>query len=131
MTQNIEQLIGSIRFDEQGLVVAAIQDAESGEVLMVGYMSEESLRKTAELGRACFWSRSRRKLWVKGERSGHIQRVREIRIDCDGDALLVKVDQEGGACHTGYRSCFYREFDTQTGQLEVAGERVFDPDEVY
>ncbi|MDI6829893.1 MAG: phosphoribosyl-AMP cyclohydrolase [Actinomycetota bacterium] len=97
-----------IKFDSQGLVPAIVQDVESGEVLMLAYMNEESLRRTLESGRTWFWSRSRREFWCKGETSGHRQYVREIRYDCDGDALLVKVLQVGPACHTGERSCFFR-----------------------
>jgi len=95
-------------FDEKGLIPAIVQDAENGEVLMVAYMNEESLRRTLQTGRTWFWSRSRGELWCKGETSGHRQFVREIRYDCDGDAILVKVIQIGPACHTGERSCFYR-----------------------
>ena len=91
-----------------GLVPAIVQDAISGEVLMLGYMNEESLRKTLETGLATYWSRSRNELWTKGETSGHYQHVQEIRIDCDEDTLLIKVIQDGAACHTGNRSCFYR-----------------------
>ena len=91
-----------------GLVPAIVQDAISGEVLMLGYMNEESLRKTLETGLATYWSRSRNELWTKGETSGHYQHVQEIWIDCDEDTLLVKVIQDGAACHTGNRSCFYR-----------------------
>ena len=91
-----------------GLVPAIVQDAISGEVLMLGYMNEESLRKTLETGLATYWSRSRNELWTKGETSGHYQHVQEIRIDCDEDTLLIKVFQDGAACHTGNRSCFYR-----------------------
>ena len=108
------------------LVPAIVQDAESGEVLMLAYMNREALAKTLETGKAHYWSRSRGKLWLKGESSGHFQKVVEARIDCDQDAILLKVRQEGGACHTGYRSCFYRDLDG-----EVVGEQVFDPDEVY
>ena len=91
-----------------GLVPAIVQDAISGEVLMLGYMNEESLRKTFETGLATYWARSRNELWTKGETSGHYQHVQEIRIDCDEDTLLIKVIQDGAACHTGNRSCFYR-----------------------
>lgn len=91
-----------------GLVPAIVQDAISGEVLMLGYMNEESLCKTLETGLATYWSRSRNELWTKGETSGHYQHVQEIRIDCDEDTLLIKVIQDGAACHTGNRSCFYR-----------------------
>jgi len=97
---------------------------------MVAYMNDESWAKTRETGKACFWSRSRKKLWLKGETSGKVQIVKEIFLDCDNDALLLKVEQTGGAaCHTGYRSCFYRK--VTNGRLETVGERVFDPKEVY
>ena len=120
-----------VDFDKgNGLVPAVVQDAESGEVLMLGYMNAESLARTLETGRACFFSRSRGKLWTKGETSGHVQKVREVRLDCDGDTLLVRVEQVGGAaCHEGYRSCFFRRL-TPAG-TEVVEERVFDPKEVY
>jgi len=114
----------------QGLVPAIVQDWKTGEVLMVAYMNAESWAKTQETGKACFWSRSRRKLWLKGETSGHVQIVKEIYLDCDSDALLLKVEQVGGAaCHTGYRSCFYRQI--VHGRTVARGERVFDPKEVY
>ncbi len=96
-----------LKFDDRGLIPAIIQDAGSGEVLMLGYMNEESLRRTLKSGRTWFWSRSRQEYWCKGETSGHRQYVREIRYDCDGDAILVKVEQIGPACHTGERSCFF------------------------
>jgi phosphoribosyl-AMP cyclohydrolase len=113
-----------------GLVPAIVQDWKTGDVLMVAYMNAESWAKTRETGKACFWSRSRRKLWLKGETSGHVQIVREAYLDCDADALLLKVEQLGGAaCHTGYRSCFYRKIGEQG--VEIVGERVFDPKEVY
>jgi len=114
----------------QGLVPAIIQDWKTGEVLMVAYMNADSWAKTLETGKACFWSRSRQKLWLKGETSGHVQMVKEIYLDCDNDALLLKVEQVGGAaCHTGYRSCFYRQI--VNGRTVTKGERVFDPKEVY
>ena len=113
-----------------GLVPAILQDWKTGEVLMVGYMNAESWAKTQETGKACFWSRSRKKLWVKGETSGHFQIVKEVCLDCDADALLIKVEQIGGAaCHTGHRSCFYRRIEK--GATVEVGERVFDPKEVY
>lgn len=113
-----------------GLAPAIVQDWKTGEVLMVGYMNAASWAKTLETGRACFWSRSRQKLWMKGETSGHIQIVKEIYVDCDQDAILLRVEQIGGAaCHTGYRSCFYRRLEN--GRLIEQGERVFDPQEVY
>jgi len=100
-----------VEFDEHGLVPAIIQDAGDGAVLMLGYMDEEALRRSLDSGRTWFWSRSRREYWCKGETSGDRQWIRSVAYDCDGDALLVRVDQDGrGACHTGERSCFYRFF---------------------
>jgi phosphoribosyl-AMP cyclohydrolase len=114
----------------EGLIPAVVQDWKTGEVLMVAYMNPESWAKTQETGKACFWSRSRKKLWLKGETSGHVQIVKEIYLDCDSDTLLLKVEQVGGAaCHTGYRSCFYRKI--VNGRTEVIGERIFDPKEIY
>lgn len=110
------------KFDDQGLIPAIIQDWENGEVLMLGYMNEESLRRTIESGRTWFWSRSRREFWCKGETSGHRQYVRDIRYDCDADALLIKVVQVGPACHTGARSCFYREVEEARTNLEPGTE---------
>lgn len=115
-----------LAFDEAGLLPAIAQDADSGEVLMLAHVDAEAVERTAETGLAHYRSRSRDELWQKGETSGHVQQVSEIRVDCDGDALLYLVDQAGGACHTGYRSCFHRTLDG-----EVVGERVFDPDAVY
>ena len=96
-----------LKFDEKGLIPTVIQDGTSNEVLMVAYMNKESLETTLKEGRTCFWSRSRKTLWRKGETSGHVQKVLEIRADCDTDCLLIKVDQTGPACHTGKRSCFF------------------------
>jgi phosphoribosyl-AMP cyclohydrolase len=97
-----------LRFDDRGLIPAVVQDADDGDVLMVAWMNRESLERTLEEGRTVFWSRSRRELWRKGETSGHVQHVEEVRADCDGDALLVRVHQVGAACHTGERTCFHR-----------------------
>lgn len=115
---------------QDGLVPAIVQDAESGEVLMLAYVNEEAWRMTLQTGIAHYWSRSRDKLWKKGESSGNVQEIREIRIDCDSDTVLFKVNQKGGAaCHTGYRSCF---FNLIRGRgVIVDGERVFDPSDVY
>ena len=96
-----------LKFDEKGLIPAVIQDGESNEILMVAYMNKESLDITLKEKRTCFWSRSRQTLWRKGETSGHVQKVLEIRADCDADCLLIRVDQTGPACHTGERSCFF------------------------
>lgn len=104
-------LIEQIRWDERGLVPAIVQDDLSGQVLMLAYMNREALERTLETGEAHFWSRSRQALWHKGESSGHVQRVRAVHIDCDGDTLLLLVDPAGPACHTGHRTCFYRRLD--------------------
>ncbi len=121
--------LSALKFDEKGLIPAVVCDYQSNEVLMVGYMNQEALQRTVDSGRTVFWSRSRQQFWVKGERSGHGQYVKWIRLDCDGDTLLVGVEQVGGACHRGYRSCFFREW--RDGQWETVAERVFDPDQVY
>jgi phosphoribosyl-AMP cyclohydrolase len=109
-----------------GLVPVVVQDAGTRDVLMVAYANDEAVRLTRETGFAHYYSRSRQRLWKKGEESGHLQRVREILVDCDEDCLLYRVDQTGAACHTGYRSCFYR-----TIEGEVVDERLVDPAEVY
>jgi phosphoribosyl-AMP cyclohydrolase / phosphoribosyl-ATP pyrophosphohydrolase len=101
------------KFDKDGLIPAIIQDVRTSEILMLAYMNKLSLRKTLEIGRTHFWSRSRKKLWLKGETSGHFQDVKEIYYDCDADTLLIKVEQTGVACHTGNRSCFYRKLKIQ------------------
>ena len=113
-----------------GLVPAIVQDNETGEVLMLGYMNQEAFDATLATGKATFYSRSRQTLWVKGETSGNVQLVKEIRIDCDDDTVLIKVEQLGGAaCHTGHRSCFYKKVENDT--IRIIGEPVFDPKEVY
>lgn len=124
--------LDDIKFDEKGLVPAICQDAETGDILMFAWMNRESLEKTIETCVMTYWSRSRKKLWVKGESSGNTQTVREIRVDCDGDCLLFKVtpNGSGAACHEGYRSCFFRRFDDGNGFVTV-GERVFNPEDVY
>ena len=122
------------KFDADGLVTCVATDAASGEVLMVAHMNADALKKTIATGEAWYFSRSRRALWKKGETSGHIQRVVEMRVDCDQDAVWIKVEQAGGACHTGRRSCFYRAVPlgkSGEGSLEFRDERVFDPAVVY
>jgi phosphoribosyl-AMP cyclohydrolase len=124
------------KFDADGLVTCVATDATSGDVLMVAHMNAAALRKTIETGEAWYFSRSRRALWKKGESSGHVQRVIEMRVDCDQDAVWIKVEQAGGrACHTGRRSCFYRAVPVGTGgavRLEFRdGDRLFDPAAVY
>lgn len=114
-----------------GLIPAIAQDSDTGEILMLAYINEESWNETLKSGCATYWSRSRKKLWKKGESSGNVQKVREILIDCDEDTVIFKVEQIGGAaCHEGYRSCFFRKL-RDDGSFEVTGERVFDPAEVY
>ncbi|MEO0606992.1 MAG: phosphoribosyl-AMP cyclohydrolase [Pseudomonadota bacterium] len=105
------------KFNADGLIAAIAQDAETGEILMLAWMNEAALRATLETGRGTYWSRSRQQLWVKGETSGHSQDVVEVWMDCDQDALVLKVHQTGGACHTGRASCFYRQIDPQTLRL--------------
>jgi len=120
-----DDLLNDLKFTD-GLIVAIVQDFHTNEVLMCAYMNLEAVEKTVETKIAHYWSRSRKKFWKKGESSGHTQKIREIMIDCDNDALLLKVEQVGGACHTGYRSCFYRRSDGK-----ITGEKIFDPEEVY
>lgn len=124
-------ILDELKFDQAGLIPAIVQDVESNEVLMVAFMNRQALQRTIESGRACFWSRSRQEYWVKGETSGHTQTVKSVAIDCDGDALLIKVEQRGGACHVGYRSCFFREVSSDGNSSRIVGEKVFNPDEVY
>ncbi|MFZ7124910.1 MAG: phosphoribosyl-AMP cyclohydrolase [Desulfobacterales bacterium] len=121
----------ALNFDKTGGLIPAIaQDVQTGEVLMLAFMNEAAWRKTLETGLATYWSRSRKELWVKGGTSGNVQRVHEIRVDCDNDTVLLKVEQMGGAaCHTGHYSCFYRK--VKDGSLETTGTPVFDPKEVY
>jgi len=120
-----------IDFDKSGGLVPAIaQDHATGQVLMLAWMNREAFDETVRTGRACYWSRSRSKLWRKGEESGHVQEVKEICIDCDADTILLKVHQIGGAaCHEGYASCFFRKLEN--GELVTVGERLFDPKQVY
>lgn len=121
--------VDQLKFDQNGLIPAVICDHQTNEVLMVGYMNEAAVHQTVDSGRVTFYSRSRQKMWVKGETSGHTQTVKWLRVDCDEDTLLVGVEQAGGACHLGYRSCFFREL--RDGQWQVIAEKVFDPEAVY
>ena len=117
---------------EDGLIPAIAQDWKTGEVLMLAYINEDSWKYSLETGNATYWSRSRQKLWKKGESSGNVQKIKEILVDCDEDTVVFKIDQIGdAACHVGYRSCFYRKVDVEKNELEVVGELVFDPAEVY
>jgi phosphoribosyl-AMP cyclohydrolase len=120
----------AIKWDEQGLVAAIAQDASSGRVLMVAWMNQTALEASLQEGRAVYWSRSRGRLWRKGEESGHVQQIRELRLDCDGDAILLSVEQVGGiACHTGRESCFYRVFDA--GEWRETDAVLRDPTQIY
>jgi phosphoribosyl-AMP cyclohydrolase len=121
----------TIDFEKMGgLIPAVAQDHATGEVLMLGFMNRDAWQATLETGRATYYSRSRKRLWVKGETSGHVQLVREIRIDCDDDAVVLKIEQVGGAtCHTGRRSCFHKRVEGDS--VQIVGEPVFDPREVY
>ncbi len=117
-------------FNKMDLIPVIAQDWETGEVLMLAYMNQEAWEKTLETGKVHYYSRSRQKLWLKGETSGHVQLVKEIRLDCDADTLLIKVEQIGGAaCHEGYRSCFFRHLHQNTWQIDIP--KVFDPKEKY
>ncbi|HHE08150.1 MAG TPA: phosphoribosyl-AMP cyclohydrolase [Chlorobaculum parvum] len=125
-----KSFLETVKFDDRGLVPAIVQDHETGKVLMMAWMNLESLKMTLEKKKACYWSRSRNKLWLKGESSGNMQEVHDILIDCDGDTLLLKVSQKGGACHVGYHSCFYRK--TSDGEnMEICDTLMFDPEKVY
>jgi phosphoribosyl-AMP cyclohydrolase len=125
-----KDLLNAVKYDVNGLVSAIAQDVATGDVLMIAYMNEQTLRQTLETGIMTYWSRSRAKVWVKGETSGNTQEVEEIRIDCDGDALLFKIRQNGGAaCHTGFSSCFHRRLED--GDLVIDGDRAFNPQDVY
>jgi phosphoribosyl-AMP cyclohydrolase len=129
-----EGLVLKPKFDASGLITCVATDAATGDVLMVSHMNDEALRKTVASGEAWYFSRSRNALWRKGETSGHTQRVVEMRLDCDQDAVWLKVEQKGAACHTGRRSCFYRKVEADDGGTRLSfidADRLFDPDAVY
>ncbi len=120
------------KFDQNGLIPAIAQDNETGHILMVAFMNDEALDHTLRTGNATYYSRSRRKLWKKGEESGHVQKVREILVDCDQDCLILKVTVDQGQCHVGYQSCFYRRVKSDApDQLEFVAEPVYRPEDVY
>jgi len=127
MDAQLEQL----KFDSNGLIPAIIQDASTGQVLMMAWMNRAALDKTVQTGQTYFFSRSRGKLWLKGETSGHVQQVKSIATDCDQDVLLIKVEQAGAACHEGYYSCFFREHQSGEKDWKIIAEKVFDPKTVY
>jgi len=126
------KILETVKFDSNGLVPAIAQDDRTGEVLMMAWMNRESLEETIRTRRAVYWSRSRKMLWRKGEESGNVQEVLSVHLDCDADVLLLRVNQIGGAaCHTGHRSCFYREVTDGGNELTVKGNVIFDPTVVY
>ena len=125
----IERLLAEISFDSDGLVPAVAQQHDTGEVLMLAWMNREAVRITLAEGRACYWSRSRQALWRKGESSGQVQSLYELRLDCDGDTVLLLVDQHGVACHTGRRNCFFRAW--RDGELREIAAPVIDPEQLY
>ncbi len=124
-------MVDILKFDKDGLMPAIVQDYQTQEVLMLAYMNKEAFEKTIQTGKTHFWSRSRKKMWLKGEESGHIQHVKDIFFDCDSDTLLIKVRQECAACHEGYKSCFFRKADVEKDGIDIVGEKVFDPEKIY
>lgn len=124
------QGLDDLKYDKDGLIPAIVQDADTGEVLMMAYMNRNSLEDSIRTGKTHFWSRSRKKYWMKGESSGHTQDIQAIYIDCDGDTLLIKARQHGAACHEGYKNCFFRQH-TPGGEWKVIAERLVDPATVY
>ena len=131
--QNIEEGLKFIpKFDENGLILAIAQDAETNQVLMVAYMNRQALDLTIQTGYATYFSRSRQKLWKKGEESGHVQKIRQILVDCDQDCLVLKVLVDSGQCHVGYQSCFYRTLKKNSDkELKFIAEKVYNPKEIY
>lgn len=119
------------KFNEEGLLPVIVQDYNTNEVLMLAYMNEQSFKETLKTKKCVFYSRSRGKMWLKGETSGHFQIVKEIFVDCDNDAVLIKAEQKGAACHTGYYSCFYRRLDPETEKIDITGKKIFNPEDVY
>ena len=129
MTDQTTDLLDAIKFNDDGLVAAIAQQHDTGEVLMMAWMNKEAVTETVSTGRVCYFSRSRGKLWRKGESSNQIQKLVDFRIDCDGDTILLKVDQDGVACHTGRRDCFYRAW--RDNELQTIAEVLIDPDKLY
>lgn len=119
------------KLDENGLMPAIVQDYKSREVLMLAYVNKQAFKKMLAIGKTCFYSRSRKTYWIKGESSGHIQRIKNITTDCDRDTLLIQVDQKGGACHLGYRTCFVHLLDQKGNIGKITQKKVFDPKKVY
>ena len=126
---NLEPLLDQVKFDDRGLASAIVLDAKTGQPLMFAFVNRESLKLTLETGKMHYWSRSRKEIWFKGGTSGHVQNVKEVFVDCDNDAFVFKVEQLGGACHTGNYSCFFRKLGPE-GWIDL-GDKVFDPTKVY
>src|SRR6516164_3134656 len=124
-------LLDQLKFDANGLIPAIIQEQASGRVLMMAWMNRASLEKTVATGKTHFWSRSRQKFWIKGETSGHVQTVKDIAFDCDGDTLLIQVEQVGAACHEGYQSCFFRSTEPNGSGFRVTESRLEEPEQIY
>lgn len=122
---SLDSFIDGLKYDENGLIPGVVQDYDNGQVLMVAYMNRDAVRETLTSGRACFWSRSRQKFWIKGETSGNIQQVKEVLVDCDKDCFVIKVQQTGAACHEGYRSCFFRKVH-EDGSMEIIEEKLME-----
>jgi phosphoribosyl-AMP cyclohydrolase len=120
-----------LKFDANGLIPAIVQDARTKRVLMMAWMNRSSLEMTLKSGKTHFWSRSRQKFWMKGETSGHTQTVKNVAFDCDGDTLLIQVDQIGAACHEGYQSCFYRSVETPGSTFKITEDRLESPEQIY
>lgn len=130
--KNVSKWLNKVQWDEYGLVPVIAQQIDSNDVLMFAWMNREALEKTVELGEAVYWSRSRKKLWRKGEDSGHIQKVLEIRLDCDSDVVLLKVEQVGDiACHTGRHSCFFQKLNVDEAEWQAVDAVLKDPDDIY
>ncbi|MCZ7638391.1 MAG: phosphoribosyl-AMP cyclohydrolase [Verrucomicrobia bacterium] len=124
-------LFDHLKFNRDGLIPAIIQEQRTGRVLMMAWMNRASIEKTLETGRTWFWSRSRQKYWMKGESSGHVQVVKDVAFDCDGDTLLIRVEQTGAACHEGYLSCFFRSAAAGGAEVRVTEARQVDPEQAY
>jgi phosphoribosyl-AMP cyclohydrolase len=123
--------LDQLKFDAQGLIPAIVQEEKTGRVLMMAWMNRASLEQTLRTGKTHFWSRSRQKFWMKGESSGHIQLVKDVAFDCDGDTLLIQVEQTGAACHEGYQSCFYRSVQDAGESVKVTESRLVEPEKIY
>ena len=123
--------IEKLKFNEDGLIPAIVQEAGTGRVLMMAWMNRASVQRTVATGNTCFWSRSRQKFWIKGESSGHFQKVKDMALDCDGDTLLVQVEQTGAACHEGYKSCFFRSVSASGDALRVTEAQLETPEQIY